>query len=57
MTNISEKDKNDGVICIEDLPDDVQAVVQKMNINKDGNGTLDADELGTAFKDCKLLCE
>ena len=47
-----------GLILIADLPADVQAVIEKMKLDKDGDGTLCADELGVAFKDCTLLlCE
>ena len=47
-----------GLIRIADLPADVQAVIQKLKLDKDGDGTLCADELGVAFKDCTLLlCE
>ena len=46
MANIAEKE-NVGVGLIEKiriahLPVDVQAVIQKMEIDKDGDGTLDA---------------
>jgi len=47
-----------GLIRIADLPADVQEVIQKMKLDKDGDGMLCADELGVAFKDCTLLlCE
>jgi len=54
MANIAEKE-NVGVGLIEKiriahLPVDVQAVIQKMEIDKDGDGTIDAYEVGTAFK-------
>ena len=31
-----------GLIRIADLPADVQAVIQKLKLDKDGDGTLDA---------------
>ena len=58
MSDIAEqKNVGVGLIRIADLPEDVQAVIQKLKLDKDGDGTLCANELGVAFKDCKLLCE
>ena len=58
IANIAEKENvGVGLFRIAHLPDDVQAVIQKLNLDKNDDGTLDAGELGVAFKDCKLLCE
>jgi len=53
MTNVvAEQEKvGVGLIRIADLPEDVQAVIKKLKLDKDGDGMLDADELGVAFKD------
>jgi len=51
MANIAEKENvGVGLIRTAQFRDSVQAVIQNMKIDKDGDGTLDADELGTAFK-------
>ena len=55
MANIAQEESV-GVIRISHLPHEIQALIQKMNLDKDGDGTIDAAELGMVLNDCKLLC-
>jgi len=50
MANFTQEDTV-GAILISNLPDDIQALIQKMNLDKDGDGTINAAEMSMVLND------